>query len=374
MRDMIKNMKIPLSLFIFVFLSFLYGLPVQIKAQSSPNELSGAAELLEQFLLSEDGTFDSPSIQELVSNSNPLTLTYSPKNIKPGDRITVRIQDYGKPTDFLSIRWYVDGELFSSGVGIKTISFTAGAPGAVSTVYAEITKSSGSIERTAPIVVGASYIDILWEAVDVKTPPFYKGKMLPSWDTIVRAHAVPEVYSAEGQQIPSSVFVYKWKKNLSAIDLGPQSGYGKDSVYMLADFTRKQHVVGADISHSGFGFNSFNSVAIRLHDASTLLYEKHPLQGIIFEKALPSVVTQTVSSGSLRIVAYPFGLDARNSGDISHTWKLNGRTLNNNSLMNRGEISLVASDSKGVSTISVETRNKTKPLQSTSGRLRINIE
>jgi hypothetical protein len=76
----------------------------------------------------------------------------------------------------------------------------------------------------------------------------------------------------------------------------------------------------------------------------------------------------------MRVVAYPFGIDSRDRADISRTWKLNGRTLNNTSLMSVGEISLVASDSRGASTVYVETKNKTKPLQTTSGLLRINVE
>lgn len=371
---MINTMQ-TLTLLSFSLLLFLSALPAQTRAQSFLDEFPGAAELLEQY--STFGSSNIPSqsaIEEMVSNVNKPTLTYSPTNSKPGDRVTLRIQDYGNPTDSSLITWFVDGALFSSGIGAKSISFNVGAIGTTSTVYAEITRRSGSVEQTAPVVVGASHVDILWEAVDAQVPPFYKGKALPSWDTIIKTYALPEVYGTEGQQIPRSEFVYTWKKNQSAIDLNPQSGYGKDNVYVLADFARKQHVVGVDISHASSGTSSFDSISVKLHDPETVLYEKHPLQGIIFERAIPATVNQPISSGSLRIVAYPFGIDKRSRGDISYTWKLNGRTLNNTGVMSAGEIPLVASDSPGISTVSVETRNKTKPLQTTSGLLRINVE
>lgn len=369
-HDMITYMS---TRFLAILTFFLIGVPTVATAQSNFEDFPGAEELLEQY--SNFGDRFSPSaIEDMVTNANPLTLTYSPANIKPGDRVTIRIQDYGKPVDFSLINWYVDGVLFSSGVGIKSIAFNVGESGTVSTVYAEVATSLGSIERTAPVVLGSSYIDILWEAIDAKTHPFYKGKALPSWDTIIKAYAVPQAYNTTGQQTPSSAFVYTWKKNQRATDLSPQSGYGKDSVYVLADFARKQHAVGVDISHAGSGLTSFNSVSVKLHDPETLLYEKHPLQGVIFERVLPQQVSQPRSSGSLRVVAYPFGMDARNRGDVIFNWKLNGRALNNTNAMRTGEIPLASSERSGISTILVEAKNEAKPLQSTKGSLRINVE
>ncbi|MEX0933173.1 MAG: hypothetical protein WDZ74_00325 [Candidatus Paceibacterota bacterium] len=359
--------------FLITLTFFLIGVPTVATAQSSFEDFPGAEELLEQYSNFGD-RFSPSSIEDMVTNVNPLTLTYSPVNTKPGDRVTIRIQDFGKPTDSLFINWYIDGVLFSSGLGINSIAFNVGPAGVVSTVYAEITKNTGSVERTTPVIVGASHMDILWEAVDAQVPPFYKGKALPSWDTIIKTYAIPEVYSAENQQIPRSTFVYTWSKNQSPIDLNPQSGYGKDNVYVLADFARKRHTVGVDIFHANSGVSSFSSVAVKLHDAETLLYEKHPLEGVIFERALPPLVSQARSSGSLRVVAYPFGMDARNRGDVEFSWKLNGRTLSNTGTMRNGEIPLVSSEQGGISTIVVEARNREKPLQSSTGSLRINVE
>jgi|GEM_PF-704678 len=371
---MIKNVQ-TLQLLSLIFVLLLCGTPAQTQAQSFLDEMPSAAELLEQYSnFGAEGGSGAFSIEELVSSQNPLGLTYSPASIKPGDRVTISIQDYGNPTDSLFINWYVDGVLFSSGIGIKSIAFNAGPVGTVSTVYAEVTKKSGSVERTAPVVIGPSYIDILWEAVDAQVPPFYKGKALPSWDTIIKTFAIPEVYSAENQQTPRSSFVYTWEKNGRATDLSLQSGYGKDSVYALADFARKQHRIGVEISHSSLGLTSSGSVSIKLHDPETLLYEKHPLQGIIFERTLPLQVSQPRSSGSLRVVAYPFGMDARNRRDVVFSWKLNGRTLNNTGTMRNGEIPLVSSEQGGISSIQVEVTNETKPLQSTKGSLNIKVE
>jgi hypothetical protein len=278
---MIKNMSKPSIVSLILVLVLLFS-QIPAHAQSLFDELPDAATLLEQY--SNFGTsFGGSSIEEMTSNVNPLSLTYSPINIKPGDRVTIRIQDYGKPTDSSLIQWYVNGALFSSGVGVKSIAFNAGPAGTVSTVYAEVVRSSGSVEKTAPVVLGASHIDILWEAIDAKTPPFYKGKALPSWDTIIKAHAVPQIFSADGRQTPASTFVYTWKKNQRATDLSLQSGYGKDNVYVLADFGRKQHLVGVDISHTGLGLNSYGSVSIKLHDPETLVYEKHPLQALFLK-------------------------------------------------------------------------------------------
>lgn len=369
---MITHMSIR---FLVIFTFLLIGTPIQAAAQSVFEDFPGAEELLQQFtnLNGEDG-LSTTLLEELVTNRNPPTLKYSPANPGPNERVTITVQSYGASHDSSLINWYVDGALFSSGMGATTIGFSTRNIGSVSEVYAEIVDSSGRIVRTPITPIGPSHIDILWEAVDASTHPFYKGKALPSWDTIIKTYAVPEMYAGTGIKMAPSTLEYTWKKNQSALDLNEQSGYGKSAVYVLADFSRKQHRVGVELLHAATGTTSEKSVSIKLHDPEVLLYEKHPLQGVVFERALPAQVSQARSSGSLRVMTYPFGMDARNRGDIMFSWKLNGRPLNNTSVMRTGEIPLVSSEQAGVSTVLVETRNETKPLQSTKGSLRINVE
>lgn len=368
--DIIKYMKRVPELLLCVLLLLV---PLTARAQSYFEDFPGATELLEGLLSGDEG-LTSTLLEDVISTQNPRALVYSPENPEPGERVTVSIQDYGRPSISSNISWFVDGELFSSGVGATSISFPVKEVGLTTEVYAQIVSSLGTIETTAPIVIGASYVDMLWEAIDADVPPFYKGKALPSWDTIVRLYAVPEIYNASGQQIPASTLVYTWDKNGRPNDLNPQSGYGKSSVFALADFARKQHLFGVSLLHSNTGITSRNRVAIKLQDPEILFYEKHPLGGIIFERALPETIERPATGGGTRVVAYPFGLDNRNKDNISFIWRLNNRIINNTNEMKRGEIPLVSNGSKGVSNVSVEIKSGTKALQSAEKTLRVNIE
>lgn len=370
---MFKKLNIYISTACALF--FLYSLPTHLSAQTYFDDLPGASALLELLEMSgEGGGLSTFLMEELVSNQNPLQLSYTPLNPGPHERVTVSITDHGRPTGSASINWYVNGALYSTGTGMNRISLEMGESGEVFSVFAEISRPGGTMERTTTVVLGASHVDILWEAIDTKTPPFYKGKALASWDTIVRAYVVPEIYAPGGQRLSSSGLEYTWSKNQRPNDLNNQSGYGKESVFVLADFTRKQHVIGVDILHANTGISARAFAPVRLRDSEMLLYEKHPLQGVILERALPNEVNQASEGGNLRVVAYPYGLDSRNRMDVTFKWSLNGRTLQNTGEMNLGEIPLASSGTRGVSAVTVEARNTSKPLQSAKGGLRVIVE
>lgn len=367
--DFVKNIIYALSFSLCFFLMF----PPSTLAQSD-------AELLEflEFLEAQDDNLNlfgtSSLIENITTAQNPRNLSHSPSTIKPGDRVTVSLVDYGRSASALQTDWYVNGRLHTSGIGIREISLTAGRPGVATTVYVDVFSLSGIPERTAPITIGAAHVDLLWEAVDAKAPPFYKGKALPSWDTIIKLHAVPEMYGSGGVSVPPSTFVYTWEKNSRLNDLNNQSGYGKDSAFALVDFTRKRHHFRASVSNTSHGISSGGSVTVGLRDPEVFLYEKHPLGGVIFERALTQEVTQPAAGGSLLLVAYPFGLDSRNKNNVSYEWKMNGRTINNTAGMMRGEIPLISSGTAGSTNIYVNIKNDQKSLQVAETALRVLVE
>jgi len=387
---MIKTMK-----FLFISLALLSLAPLllspnKLVAQTAPSDAE-MAELLrllggdtEELLRLLEGGGEGGGagrgaaqfpgfIDEIVAARNPRTLSYSPGSPEPGERVTVEIVDHGRPTSSLLINWHINGELFSSGIGARSISFVVGEVGTVSEVYAEVVSPLGIPERTPPITIGASYLDLLWEAFDADAPPFYKGRTLPSWDSIVRVHVIPTVYSGAGTRIQPGTFVYTWEKNARRADLSAQSGYGRDNVFVLADFTRRSHLITVSLANVAKGVSVSRSVGIRLHDPEILLYEKHPLGGVIFERALTSEVARPADGSALRIVAYPFGMDARSRERMRYEWRVDGRRLTNTAAMNRGEISLIP-EGRGTSRLEVRVNNDERMLQSGEELIRITTQ
>src|SRR5690606_39124133 len=76
-----------------------------------------------------------------------------------------------------------------------------------------------------------SQIDLLWEATDAYTPPFYKGKALPIQQSELRVTAIPETFLIEPTDAPN--LVYYWDRNYSR-DVA-KSGFGKQSYSLTAD-------------------------------------------------------------------------------------------------------------------------------------------
>lgn len=105
------------------------------------------------------------------------------------------------------------------GVGDRKFQFTTGDLGSVS----KISVSSSAFSKEMNI--RPTGLDIVWQTKSY-TPPFYKGKALYTYQSLVDFVAMPSFMTSSGAMIDPKTLVYKWTRNGSV--LGDSSGYGKN--------------------------------------------------------------------------------------------------------------------------------------------------
>jgi len=305
------------------------------------------------------------------SSSSSFSVEATPQTPGPYERVDLGLSSFSIDLNRSTISWFINNELVRSGIGKKTFSFTTGALGETSKVTVSVNSGAlGNINQT--ISITPSEIDLLWETVGVYTPPFYKGKALPTSQSLIRVVAIPHLKISGGNELSSDSLIYKWKKNNKYRDFNEQSGYGKNSVVFKRDLLRQSEIVEVEVVSSNGGLSGYNSVFFEQHSPEILFYEQNPLEGVIYEKALDEEFD--MKSNEVTIVAEPyfFSTNSRENTNLSFEWSLNNKVLD--SELNKGSITFRTDGGVGASKISLGVKHLVKFLQFTNKTLNINSQ
>jgi hypothetical protein len=304
------------------------------------------------------------------SLSNQIDVVLSPENPEANQTVTATAQSYGTDLDSSNITWKVNGKTEKSGSGLKTFSFTTGSLNS-STLLTIIVKTSQGDTITQNYTITPTAVDLIWQS-EGYTPPFYKGKTLFSHQNKIEFIAVPHINNSNGQEIPAKNLIYKWTKN--GVVIGDFSGYGKNTYTTIGSIISRDLNIEVDISSADGNSAGYASVSVSPIEPSILFYQKDPLYGIQFQKAL----TETVNlpeSGEMEVLATPFYFGTRNIKDsnLSYTWSINGQNIDSDTT----QISRVfrkSSGASGTSLISLSIANADKILQFASNSFSIKLE
>ncbi|HEY0980407.1 MAG TPA: hypothetical protein VGE18_03310 [Candidatus Paceibacterota bacterium] len=199
----------------------------------------------------------------LAQTTAEISLSTIPADPAPGASVRIEAQSFGADLDQSNITWRYNGKVIDGGIGRKSITVTAPASGAVGTVAMTAT-GAGFDSTTETLILRPASIDLLWEAADSYTPPFYKGKALPTTNSLIRVTGIPSA-SAPKQM------VYNWSRNQSA--LGASSGYGKSS--LLFRNSELDPVESISLEAISGAFNGSASTSITPGDPSVVAYQKN---------------------------------------------------------------------------------------------------
>lgn len=148
-----------------------------------------------------------------------LTLNTVPLDPQPQQQVTVTAQSYGTDLSQAFLVWKYNGKIIASDTGRTQITIVTPVGGQTGTLV--VTASGGNFATTtATLVLRPASVDLLWEGADSYTPPFYKGRALPSTGGIIRVVAIPSI-SAPRQ------LSFNWTRNDDAQPAS--SGYNKSS-------------------------------------------------------------------------------------------------------------------------------------------------
>lgn len=296
-----------------------------------------------------DTLFVSPDPDATVS------LTMAPKSPAPGD--TVRLSVVGGSRVDLqnsTITWYQNGKNISKGVGITSIDIKAGVLGTKLDIGVQVDSPDGG-SAASSISIIPTHIDLLVDS-DSYTPPFYRGRALPSAGTQMRMQALVYFKRTDGSFVPPSSIVYTWSENGQII--GKVSGKGRQTVTLPSPVLYGTSVITVDAVSSDGLFSGSASVRLSSVEPVLALYENHPLFGLMYHQAMGEKTS--IPDSETTFAAVPYFADIKNPNDsrLRYNWIVNGKSVPADTAR-PSEITINADKSSGEASISLSLSHST---------------
>ena len=287
-----------------------------------------------------------------------------PSNPAPFENVTVTINSYATDLNGASIEWSDSGKVVLSGVGKISYSFQTGAVNTSKNLSVKISPSDVAGTITKQILIKTSEIDLLWESPSAYTPPFYKGKALPTSESTLKVVAMPNTV---GVATARKNMIYAWKSNFNAIS--GASGYGKDSYTFKNDSLNAGEHISVAVSSTNSSFSAQDSVDIPIIKPLLLFYKKSPTEGVLYQNVLTN--DSFMTEDEMTVVAEPYFLSTGNTNDFQYAWKINGNDIS--TPKNPFELTVRPSSRGGYATISLSLESISKLFQTVAGSIRINL-
>jgi hypothetical protein len=304
-----------------------------------------------------------------VISQNDITVKLSPSIPGPNESVTITLQTFAFDLNKVNVAWKINGKLTSSSeFGGKSIKLTTGGVGSTTSVVVEI-KGQGFETITKSILIRPAEIDLLWEVKDSYTPPFYKGKALPSSESTVRIVAFPNIKTPNGTKLKASDFVFNWSRNFNAIQ--QSSGYGKDLFDFKHNYLNKNEDISLVVSGVSLPTGADAQITISPGAPKILFYEQSPLYGTLYQKELGQLFSMNIDETA--IVAEPYFFSPKNIlySDVVFKWSVNGASVSNQSPKNT--LLVRKGGTGGSSKINVSIESITKLFQSATKTLFVNL-
>lgn len=244
---------------------------------------------------------------------SPLEIQVTPSVPVPGQTVTLTAANV-TDTHTATFTWAVDGRVVTEGIGANRITVRAGSVGSRTVVTVTATRDGESIGTDTYALIPGE-LDLVWEA-RTYTPPFYAGRPVPTGDSLVTIAAIPSAVVG-GVRLSASTLSYQWYLNGSQTPY--RTGYGLSSITIappLFDSAFSVRVV-ATTQDGSFALHATEVIAPQTPDI--VLYQKHPLLGVLFNHELSTRIMLSDEEVTLRL----FPLFTANIGDGVYTWRVN---------------------------------------------------
>lgn len=298
--------------------------------------------------------------------STDILVNVAPENPNPDEAVNITLKSYVNDLNSVLISWSVNGKNISSGIGKKSFSLNAPSAGGETNVTASISLPDGAVEKK--ITIRPAAMTLLWQAKNSYTPPFYKGKALPSPDSPVKVVALPEVRSGSGLLSPKNM-TYLWKQDYNNNQDG--SGYGKNSFTYINDYLEDSNNISVTTSTIDRKYSSTASIDVGMTNPKILFYKNDLTLGTLWEQALGN--SHKIIGGEI-IEATPYFISQSSlrTPILTWDWFINDQRVSppvyrKNTMPLRAQTGV-----SGTSRIKLEITNKEKIFESASKE--INVE
>ena len=303
-----------------------------------------------------------PFLAKAQVQNESLILTLTPSSPRANESVTAVISSNAVDLGTAKISWILNGQTSIEKIGQKSFSFNTGSAGSKTTIEAKIETSDGTL-LTKDLTISPTDIDILYEASDTYTPPFYKGLALPSIEGPVKVTAMPNSNSLSGLS-------YSWSQDGNPMP--DSSGFGKSYYAYKNTYLETDNTVSVDISDLSGNVIGSGDVTITPTTPKILFYEKDPIFGTLWENALND--SATIKTNGETLVAEPYFVwpENLNSSSLNFKWSIDDSDTTAPDVINQISIKPEAGQS-GQSKISLAIENINSLFLSITKDLNVNF-
>lgn len=290
-----RSLIAPILLFVLFSVSFAV-----VKAQTSSTEQALAG------------------YQALIEGDVDLTMT--PLYPEPLDTVAIELSSRNVNLTKATVTWLVNGVQKKQAVGERTFSTTAGKSGQTQTVGVVVFTQDGREIRKA-ISFTPESVDLVVEPVGY-TPPFYKGKTSFAIQGIAGVVAIPEITDKNGRRVPAKDLLYTWTIN-GGTDTNA-SGMGNSRYFFPAKIPSQATTIKVEVGTLDDSIRTAKTISVAPGDTKALVYEDHPLYGVLFNRAISN--TYPINGSEVRLVAVPYFFTVTNGSweTLTYAWSAGG--------------------------------------------------
>ena len=293
--------------------------------------------------------------------SDDISLSINPKQPGPNETVYATLASYAVDLNKTLITWSVNGQAYTQNVGQKTFSFKTTESGTQTVLSIQIDAVDGS-SVSKQLVINPATIDILWEAVDSYTPPFYKGKALIPAESAVKVVALLNSNISNGA-------VYNWKLDDKAKT--DSSGYGKNYYYFQKTYLDR--VNNIEVNAVNILGNSIGSgkILIGNWNPKIVFYKKDSNLGTRWEQALED--NFLIKPDGETIVFEPYFITPKNinSSSLKTNWTLGSSPIATPDIKN--ELNIKPESTGGSSKIQIDIENINKMFLKISKKINVSF-
>ncbi|MEK7178711.1 MAG: hypothetical protein AAB727_00455, partial [Patescibacteria group bacterium] len=269
---------------------------------------------------------------------NALTIAVSPAYPRTNDAVTLSLSSFASDLNTADIAWFINGTRVRSGKGAVKLETETGNPGTRLAVRVTVRTADGQLFEQEASVRPAD-VDVYWSA-QTYTPPFYKGRALPTPGSSVKITAMPQFFSSPTNALDSASLVYAWGKDRQA--LGQFSGRGKQSIVIESPNPGEAVTVAVTVT-SGAEWGAYREIALASVEPEIIFYERRPSEGIRYEHGLRGSTTLEEKEITVRAEPYFFSTEDMIGNNLTFNWFMNDAPLEKQ----RGERELTFTQEEG---------------------------
>lgn len=291
------------------------------------------------------------------------SISASPSNPQPEQSVTLTVEGFAFDLDRTRIRWFESGVLIKNAIGGKTITVVSPNIGKKNTYEALIETPQGGTVSTS-YTLAPSNVLLLVEG-KTYTPPFYKGRALPSHSSTVTITAFPNF----GTSVNKDSLLYEWRED--GVVLGSKSGAGKSTLTLTGTRPLSTVLIEVSVSNTANTLFARGDLLLAPQDPEIYVYKESPILGIMLEKAESE--SFELSDPEVNLMAYPYFFSGTNrlANNLAYTWTLNGSPVSSGE---KGGITLrKEGNQSGQATVGISIRNTREILQSAKKQLTISF-